>query len=78
MRSCDLSGSTPPNWQATCRRLVLAINLAASQGRVMLFGLYPEATINPLSMIRGGLQVWGDTVSIPRWFKRADATRQAS
>ncbi len=48
----------------------LAINLAAAQGRVMLFGLYPEATISPLNMVRNGLQVWADTASIPRWFRR--------
>ena len=48
----------------------LAINLAAAQGRVMLFGLYPEATISPLTMVRSGLQVWADTASIPRWFRR--------
>lgn len=48
----------------------LSINLAAACGKVMLFGLYPEATISPLSMIRGGLQVWADTASIPRWFRR--------
>jgi threonine dehydrogenase-like Zn-dependent dehydrogenase len=48
----------------------LAIDLAAAQGRVMLFGLYPEATISPLNMVRSGLQVWADTASIPRWFRR--------
>jgi threonine dehydrogenase-like Zn-dependent dehydrogenase len=48
----------------------LAIDLAAAKGRVMLFGLYPEATISPLSMVRNGLQVWADTASIPRWFRR--------
>jgi threonine dehydrogenase-like Zn-dependent dehydrogenase len=48
----------------------LAINLAAAGGRVMLFGLYPEATISPLNMVRSGLQVWGETASIPRWFRR--------
>ena len=37
----------------------------------MRFGFYPEATINSLSMIRGRLQVRGDTVLIPRWFNRA-------
>jgi threonine dehydrogenase-like Zn-dependent dehydrogenase len=48
----------------------LAINLAAAGGRVMLFGLYPEATISPLAMVRSGIQVWGETASIPRWFRR--------
>jgi threonine dehydrogenase-like Zn-dependent dehydrogenase len=48
----------------------LAINLAAAHGRVMLFGLYPEATISPLNMVRSGLRVWADTASIPRWFRR--------
>ncbi len=48
----------------------LAINLAAANGRVMLFGLYPEATISPLNMVRSGLRIWADTASIPRWFRR--------
>lgn len=48
----------------------LAINLAAAHGRVMLFGLYPEATISPLNMVRSGIRVWADTASIPRWFRR--------
>lgn len=48
----------------------LAIHLAAPHGRVMLFGLYPEATISPLTMVRSGLRVWADTASIPRWFRR--------
>jgi threonine dehydrogenase-like Zn-dependent dehydrogenase len=48
----------------------LAIDLAAAKGRVMLFGLYPEATISPLNMVRSGLQVWADTASIPRWFRK--------
>ena len=49
----------------------LAINLAAAYGRVMLFGLYPEATISPLSLLRSGLQVWGDVAVTPKWYKRA-------
>jgi threonine dehydrogenase-like Zn-dependent dehydrogenase len=49
----------------------LAINLAAAYGRVMLFGLYPEATISPLSLMRSGLQVWGDVAVTPKWYKRA-------
>jgi erythritol/L-threitol dehydrogenase len=47
----------------------LAINLAAAQRQMMLFGLYPEATISPLSMVRSSLQVWADKASIPRWFR---------
>ncbi len=37
----------------------------------MLFGLYPEATISPLSLLRSGLQVWGDVAVTPKWYKKA-------
>ena len=32
-----------------------AIDLASAYGRVMLFGLYPEATISPLTLMRSGV-----------------------
>ncbi|MDZ4164765.1 MAG: alcohol dehydrogenase catalytic domain-containing protein [Smithellaceae bacterium] len=48
-----------------------AIDLAAAYGRVMLFGLYPEAAISPLTLMRSGLSVMGDVAIIPEWYRRA-------
>ncbi|MDI7258972.1 MAG: alcohol dehydrogenase catalytic domain-containing protein [Thermodesulfobacteriota bacterium] len=49
----------------------LAINLAAARGRIVLFGLYPEATLSPLTMLRSGLTVMGDVAVLPSQFLRA-------
>jgi threonine dehydrogenase-like Zn-dependent dehydrogenase len=49
----------------------LAINLATARGRVVLFGLYPEATLSPLTLLRSGLTVMGDVAVIPNQFLRA-------
>src|SRR4030042_293373 len=49
----------------------LAINLAAARGRVVLFGLYPEATLSPLTLLRSGLTVMGDVAVLPGQFLRA-------
>ena len=49
----------------------LAINLAAAKGRVVLFGLYPEATLSPLTLLRSGLTVMGDVAVLPGQFLRA-------
>jgi threonine dehydrogenase-like Zn-dependent dehydrogenase len=49
----------------------LAINLAAAKGRVVLFGLYPEATLSPLTLLRSGLTVMGDVAVVPGQFLRA-------
>jgi threonine dehydrogenase-like Zn-dependent dehydrogenase len=48
-----------------------AIDLASAYGRVMLFGLYPEATISPLTLMRSGLTVMGDVAVTPAWYQRA-------
>lgn len=48
-----------------------AIDLASAYGRVMLFGLYPEATISPLTLMRSGLSVMGDVAGTPQWYQRA-------
>jgi len=48
-----------------------AIDLASAYGRVMLFGLYPEATISPLTLMRSGLSVTGDVAVTPAWYQRA-------
>ena len=49
----------------------MSIDLAAAYGRVMLFGLYPEASISPLNLMRSGLTVFGDVAVTPKWYKRA-------
>ena len=49
----------------------LAIEVAAAKGRVSFFGLYPEATVSPLTVTRSGLQIFGDVGSLPRYFIRA-------
>jgi len=49
----------------------LAINLAATRGRVVLFGLYPEATMSPLTFLRSGLTMAGDVAVLPSQFLRA-------
>jgi threonine dehydrogenase-like Zn-dependent dehydrogenase len=49
----------------------LAIEVAAARGRVSFFGLYPEATVSPLTITRSGLTIFGDVGSLPRYFLRA-------
>jgi len=49
----------------------LAIDLATARGRVVLFGLYPEATMSPLTLLRSGLTVMGDVAVLPSQFLRA-------
>src|SRR5512137_978274 len=49
----------------------LAVNLAAARGRVHLFGLYPEATMSPLTLLRAGVTMAGDVATLPRYFLRA-------
>lgn len=49
----------------------LAVNLAAARGRVVLFGLYPEATISPLTLLRSGVTLAGDVAVLPSQFLRA-------
>lgn len=49
----------------------LAINLAAARGRIALFGLYPEATMSPLTFLRSGLTMAGDVAVLPSQFLRA-------
>lgn len=51
--------------------LALAIDIAAARGRVALFGLYPEATISPVNLLRSGLSIFGDVGLVPRHFIRA-------
>jgi len=49
----------------------LAIDVAASKGRISAFGLYPEATIRPIQIIREGLTIYGDVALLQKHFLRA-------
>jgi threonine dehydrogenase-like Zn-dependent dehydrogenase len=49
----------------------MSIELAASKARISTFGLYPEATISPLSVIRKGLTICGDVALLTKHFLRA-------
>lgn len=49
----------------------LAIELASPKGRISTFGLYPEATIAPLQVIRKGLTIFGDVALLTKHFLRA-------
>jgi threonine dehydrogenase-like Zn-dependent dehydrogenase len=51
--------------------VALAVNLAAARGRVHLFGLYPEASMSPLTLLRAGVTMAGDVATLPRYFLRA-------
>ncbi|MCP4402025.1 MAG: zinc-binding dehydrogenase [bacterium] len=49
----------------------LTVTLAAPRGRVVLFGLYPEASFSPLQMLRKKLTVHGGVAQVTRQFVRA-------
>jgi len=49
----------------------MAINLAAPRARISTFGLYPEATIAPLTLIRQGITIYGDVAILTKHFIRA-------
>jgi threonine dehydrogenase-like Zn-dependent dehydrogenase len=49
----------------------LAVNLAAARGRVHLFGLYPDAAMSPLTLLRAGVTLAGDVATLPRYFLMA-------
>ena len=49
----------------------MAIDLAGPKARVSTFGLYPEATIAPISVIRKGLTICGDVAFLTKHFIRA-------
>lgn len=51
--------------------LSFAIDIAAARGRIALFGLYPEATISPMNLLRSGLTLFGDVGLVPHHFARA-------
>ncbi|RJQ57494.1 MAG: hypothetical protein C4530_12460 [Desulfobacteraceae bacterium] len=49
----------------------LAIEVAGNRGRIALFGLYPEAKISPLKILRKGITLFGDVSQLDRHFIRA-------
>jgi len=49
----------------------MTFDLAAPRGRIVLFGLYPEASFSPVQMLRKGLTVYGDVAVVSRQFLRA-------
>jgi len=49
----------------------MALELAGSKARVSTFGLYPEATIAPIHIIRKGLTIFGDVALLTKHFIRA-------
>lgn len=51
--------------------LSVAVDVAAVDGRVSCFGLYPEATINFLNVARRSVTLFGDVAQLSRHFMRA-------
>ena len=49
----------------------MCFNITAPRGRIVLFGLYPEATFSPVKMLRNGITVYGDVGAVSRQFLRA-------
>jgi threonine dehydrogenase-like Zn-dependent dehydrogenase len=49
----------------------MTVSLAASRGRVVLFGLYPSSNISPLQITRKGLTIYGDVAQVTRQYLRA-------
>jgi len=49
----------------------MAINLASPRARISTFGLYPEATISPITLLRQGITIYGDVALLTKHFIRA-------
>ena len=47
------------------------LELMAARGRMSAFGLYPEASFQPLALIRKGVTLYGDVAFLTRHFIRA-------
>ena len=47
------------------------LDLMAAHGRMSVFGLYPQAQIQPLALIRKGVTLYGDVAFLSRHFMRA-------
>ena len=46
-------------------------DIAAARGRISCFGLYPESSFKPLTIIRNGITIYGDVAFLQRHFIRA-------
>jgi len=49
----------------------MMLDLVAPKGRISAFGLYPEAKIKPLALLRKGATIYGDVALLTRHFMRA-------
>jgi threonine dehydrogenase-like Zn-dependent dehydrogenase len=47
------------------------LDIVAARGRISTFGLYPEARIKPLALLRKGATIYGDVALLSRHFIRA-------
>jgi threonine dehydrogenase-like Zn-dependent dehydrogenase len=47
------------------------LDIVAARGRISTFGLYPEARIKPLTLLRKGATIYGDVALLSRHFMRA-------
>jgi threonine dehydrogenase-like Zn-dependent dehydrogenase len=47
------------------------LDIVAARGRISTFGLYPEARIKPLALLRRGATIYGDVALLSRHFIRA-------
>ncbi len=53
------------------KALVTAYDIVGTRGRISTFGLYPEATIKPIDILRKGVTIYGDVALLTRHFVRA-------
>lgn len=49
----------------------MVINSAAPRARISTFGLYPEAIIAPVTLLRKGITIYGDVAILTKHFMRA-------
>ncbi|MGI6777410.1 MAG: zinc-dependent alcohol dehydrogenase [Acetivibrionales bacterium] len=52
------------------KALNTAFEIAGAKARVSAFGLYPEATVKFLNILRKGLTIYGDVGMLPRHFEK--------
>ena len=53
------------------KALCTAIDIIGSKGRLSAFGLYPEATVKFLNILRKGVTIYGDVGMLSRHFEKA-------
>lgn len=58
------TASSPKVWD-------FLLDMMAANGRMSVFGLYPESKFQPLALIRRGVTLYGDVAFLPRHFMRA-------